>query len=50
MSAQKDACRAGMDAFPLPEWNAKQHLEAMDQVGMAVISLSSPDIHWAAAR
>jgi predicted TIM-barrel fold metal-dependent hydrolase len=36
------------DGFALPPWDMKQHVEDMDRmnIGAAVLSLSSPDIHW----
>ncbi|WP_085981690.1 amidohydrolase family protein [Paenibacillus riograndensis] len=36
------------DGFPTPVWHADLHLEAMEQLGIAVslLSLSSPHIHW----
>jgi predicted TIM-barrel fold metal-dependent hydrolase len=42
------AGRAGMDAFPLPQWSAEKHLEDMEQMGVdiAILNLSSPDINW----
>lgn len=50
--AYRDALeKAGLavsDIFPLPRWNVRQHLEDMERmnVGAAVLSLSSPDVHW----
>jgi 6-methylsalicylate decarboxylase len=36
------------DGFPLPPWDPDRHVEDMDLTGIggAVLSLSSPDIHW----
>ncbi|MFH0915097.1 MAG: amidohydrolase family protein [bacterium] len=36
------------DGFALPPWSYLQHVEDMDRmnIGAAVLSLSSPDIHW----
>lgn len=36
------------DMFALPRWDVQQHIEDMDRmnIGAAVLSLSSPDIHW----
>jgi predicted TIM-barrel fold metal-dependent hydrolase len=36
------------DGFALPPWDMQKHVEDMDQmnIGAAVLSLSSPDIHW----
>lgn len=36
------------DGFALPPWDMQQHIEDMDRmnIGAAVLSLSSPDIHW----
>jgi len=46
--AQTDAGRLFIDVFKLPPWDMHKHVEDMDRmnIGAAVLSLSSPDIHW----
>jgi 6-methylsalicylate decarboxylase len=46
--ALTDAGRLETDIFPLAPWDLEKHVEDMDfmNIGAAVMSLSSPDIHW----
>jgi 6-methylsalicylate decarboxylase len=43
-----DADLLKTDGFPLAPWELERHVEDMDfmNVGAAVMSLSSPDVHW----
>jgi 6-methylsalicylate decarboxylase len=46
--ALEDAGRLKTDIFPLAPWEVEKHVEDMDfmNIGAAIMSLSSPDIHW----
>ena len=46
--ALTNAGRLKTDIFPLASWDMEKHVEDMDfmNIGAAVMSLSSPDIHW----
>ena len=46
--ALTDAGMLFVDMFALPPWDVRQHIEDMDRmnIGAAVLSLSSPDVHW----
>jgi 6-methylsalicylate decarboxylase len=50
--ALEDAGRLLTDIFALPQWDMHQQIEDMDRmnVGAAVLSVSSPDIHWGDAN
>jgi predicted TIM-barrel fold metal-dependent hydrolase len=44
----EDSGLISTDGFALPPWDMEQQVEDMDRttIGAAVLSLSSPDIHW----
>ena len=46
--ALAEAGRLKTDIFPLASWAMEKHIEDMDfmNIGAAIMSLSSPDIHW----
>lgn len=47
-----DSGLVSTDGFALPPWEMEQQIEDMDQanIGAAILSLSSPDIHWGDGR